>query len=120
MEKQYKVQFYCFLTLIFWVPIPLGSNRPWAWSIIEIVAFALLAFHLLLSVKNNENFSKKLHHYKPLLLMFLVVQLWVIFQYIPLPDYILYFISANLLDIYSYFPEMNGTLSLDPGQTKVA
>ena len=120
MEKQYKIQFYCFLTLIFWVPIPLGSNRPWAWSIIEIVAFAILAFHLMISVKNNESFSKKLHHYKPLLLMFLVVQLWVIFQYIPLPDYILYFISPNLLDIYSYFPEMNGTLSLDPGQTKVA
>lgn len=120
MEKLYKGQFYCFLTLIFWVPIPLGSNRPWAWSIIEIIAFTLLAFHLLISVKNNESFSKKLHHYKPLLLMFLAVQLWVILQYIPLPNSILYSISPNLVDIYSYFPDKAGTLSLDPGQTKVA
>ena len=120
MEKLNKAQFYCFLTLIFWVPIPLGSNRPWAWSIIEIVAFALLAFYLLLSFKHKESFSDKLHHYKPLLLMFFTVQLWVIIQYLPLPDSILYAISPNLFDIYSFFPEKIGTLSLDPAQTKVA
>ena len=120
MEKLNKSLFYCFLTLIFWVPIPLGSNRPWAWSIIEVVAFALLAFYLLLAIKNKESFTQKLHHYKPLLLMFLTVQLWVILQYLPLPESILYAISPNLFDIYSYFPDKAITLSLDPAQTKVA
>jgi len=120
MEKLNNALFYCFLTLIFWVPIPLGSNRPWAWSIIEIVAFTLLAIYLMTSIKNNEKFSDKLHYYKPLLLLFLTVQLWVVLQYLPLPDAILYTMSPNLHDIYRYFPDKITTLSVDPAQTKVA
>ncbi|WP_353539833.1 O-antigen ligase family protein [Colwellia sp. KU-HH00111] len=120
MEKLNNALFYCFLTLIFWVPIPLGSNRPWAWSIIEIVAFTLLAIYLMTSIKSNEKFSDKLHYYKPLLLLFLTVQLWLVLQYLPLPDAILYTMSPNLHDIYRYFPDKITTLSLDPAQTKVA
>jgi hypothetical protein len=28
--------------LLVWLPIPLGSNRPWAWTVMEVVAFVLL------------------------------------------------------------------------------
>ena len=31
------------LALIAWLPIPLGSNRPWSWALMEVVAFGLLA-----------------------------------------------------------------------------
>lgn len=33
--------FNIFLGLIFWVPIPLGSNRPWAWSLMEVWIFGI-------------------------------------------------------------------------------
>ena len=115
-----KAQYYCFLALIFWLPIPLGSNRPWAWGIIEVVAFSLLAVHLLLSVKNNENVLQKLSAYKYILLPFALVQLWLLLQITPLPSSVLYSLSPNLADIYNYFPDGLRTLSLDPSETKVA
>jgi len=120
MKNINKAQFYCFLTLIFWVPIPLGSNRPWAWSIIEIVAFSLLAFHLLLAAKNNENIWQRFNAYKPLIITFSIVQIWLLIQIIPLPNSLLYSLSPNLADIYSYYPGTSHTLSLDPSETKVS
>jgi len=32
-----------FLALLVWAPIPLGSNRPWAWMVLEVWAYALFA-----------------------------------------------------------------------------
>ncbi|NQY88119.1 MAG: O-antigen ligase family protein [Colwellia sp.] len=120
MKNINKAQFYCFLMLIFWLPIPLGSNRPWAWSIIEIVAFSLLAFHLLLAAKNNENIWPRFSAYKPLIITFSIVQIWLLMQIIPLPNSLLYSLSPNLADIYSYYPSTFNTLSLDPSETKVS
>lgn len=39
--------FGLFVALLLWIPIPLGSNRPWAWAILEIGAYSLLAAVLL-------------------------------------------------------------------------
>jgi putative inorganic carbon (HCO3(-)) transporter len=33
--------FIAYLALLLWVPIPLGSNRPWAWTILELWVFLL-------------------------------------------------------------------------------
>src|SRR6202171_6477208 len=40
--------FWALLALLVWAPIPLGSNRPWAWMVLEVYAFALLAAWLVL------------------------------------------------------------------------
>lgn len=120
MNQKNKYQYYIFLALIFWLPIPLGSNRPWAWGIIEITIFLLLATHLLLAIKNNHDVLKKLLPYKYLLLGFFIVQAWLILQYTPLPNAILYSLSPNLADVYQYFPSQWHTFSLDPSETRVA
>lgn len=120
MNHKDKFQYYCFLALLFWVPIPLGSNRPWAWGIIEVVAFILLATHLAFAIKNKDNIVTKLSPYKFLLLGFFTVQCWLIIQYIPLPELIWRTLSPNLADVYQYFPIEWRTLSLDPSQTQVA
>jgi len=31
-----KPLFYAFCILLVWLPLPLGSNRPWAWSIMDM------------------------------------------------------------------------------------
>ena len=36
------------LALLVWAPIPLGSHRAWAWSILEVAVFGLLAAWILL------------------------------------------------------------------------
>jgi O-antigen ligase len=120
MSRVNSILFYSFLSLIFWLPIPLGSNRIWAWGIIEIAAFSLLATYLLFAIKNNENIFKKLAPYKVLLLIFFFVQLWIVFQYLPLNQELLFFLSPNAADIYKNSPESLYTISLDPSQTQVA
>ena len=120
MNQKDKFQYYTFLALIFWVPIPLGSNRPWAWGLIEIIVFLLLSIHLYFAIKNKDDIFEKLLPYKYLLIGFLIVQCWLILQYIPLPSTILYSLSPNLADVYQYFPNEWRTLSLDPSETRVA
>ena len=36
-----------YLALLAWAPIPLGSNRPWAWALLELWVFALAIWWLL-------------------------------------------------------------------------
>jgi putative inorganic carbon (HCO3(-)) transporter len=43
-----KILFWALLALLVWAPIPLGSNRAWAWMILEIWIFALLGAWLVL------------------------------------------------------------------------
>jgi putative inorganic carbon (HCO3(-)) transporter len=43
-----KVLFWAFVALLVWAPIPLGSNRPWAWTLLEVYAYGLLAAWLVL------------------------------------------------------------------------
>ena len=36
--------FWAFAALLVWAPIPLGSNRPWAWGFLEAAAFHVFLF----------------------------------------------------------------------------
>ena len=38
-----RALFGLFVGLLAWAPIPLGSNRPWSWALLEITIFALCA-----------------------------------------------------------------------------
>jgi len=39
--------FWSWAVILVWAPIPLGSNRPWAWSLLEILTFGLAACWLI-------------------------------------------------------------------------
>lgn len=41
------VLFWGFALLLVWIPIPLGSNRPWAWALLEVWTYALLGAWLV-------------------------------------------------------------------------
>ena len=43
-----KLLFWLLMLLLLWVPIPLGSNRVWAWAVLAIAVFALLIAWLAL------------------------------------------------------------------------
>src|SRR4051794_34454626 len=43
-----KALFWAFLGLLVWAPIPLGSNRPWAWTLLEIWVYLLVAVWVVL------------------------------------------------------------------------
>ena len=84
-ERIENVLFWGLLVLLVWVPIPLGSNRAWAWTLLEVWAFALTAAWLvawaLLRVEVPEVTRRAW-------LAWIVLALWLLLQAIyivPLP-----------------------------------
>ncbi|QDP00651.1 O-antigen ligase family protein [Thalassotalea sp. PS06] len=121
-NSSHPVQFYLFLALLFWIPIPLGSNRPWAWAIMEIVSFTLM-FWCLTSC-NWHQFTARLKPYRLFLYLLTSFVLWQLIQIIPLPETVLSIVSPKVLElhesvsapladdsIYHWLP-----ISLDPTQ----
>ncbi|MEM5550480.1 O-antigen ligase family protein [Pseudoalteromonas neustonica] len=88
-----KFIFYSICCLIVWLPIPLGSNRPWAWAISEIVVFVLFLLH-------------SLSHSKMQTAFFPAIKTWPIFC----------LIGALLITLSL---QLAFDLSLDPIQTQI-
>jgi len=111
--------FTALLVLLFWLPIPLGSHRPWAWSIVEIWSFVLMGGWLLLNTHAPR--WRILRPYFPLLLLFALFEIWVALQQLPLP---IGWLQAIVPETAAHFIAANaqtttGTLSLDPNQTHI-
>lgn len=48
LERPDELLFWAFALLLIWAPLPLGSNRPWAWTVLEVGLYALFAIWLML------------------------------------------------------------------------
>ncbi|BCE03369.1 O-antigen ligase family protein [Marinicellulosiphila megalodicopiae] len=70
-----------------WSPIPLGSNRIWAWSLLELIIFSLMFLHLVLCfIKKQTIIQNRFTFYvisAPVLLAgFLMLQSVCVFQFV--------------------------------------
>lgn len=74
--------FYSLCTLIIYAPIPLGANRIWASSSIELVVFLLFSVHLLVAVKRNGQLLPPRFSW-PVMAPLVVVSCWLAIQMIP-------------------------------------
>ncbi|MBY6210496.1 hypothetical protein KUV95_02950 [Microbulbifer agarilyticus] len=111
---------YGLLALIFWLPIPLGSHRPWTWGLMEVWVFSLTAGWLLLNLKEPR--FERLRPYWPLLAISGLFQLWIFIQQLPLPITLLQWIAPKTAATYlAANPTLtSATIYLDPNQTHVA
>ena len=98
--------FYGFLLLLAWTPLPLGSNRPWAWSLMEIWVFMLAIFWLIAWLRNRVSITPVFHSARPVLLLFLCWLLWVGFQLVSLPPALLQFLSPQAHELYTTHPDV--------------
>ena len=98
IPPQGKAPFLCLLALLFWLPIPLASNRPWAWGLMNIACY----FLLLASVYVNANNVKQvlLKHKAPLALLLLFF-VYSIVQIVPMPLWLLQHLSQEAASLYS-------------------
>jgi putative inorganic carbon (HCO3(-)) transporter len=80
-----KALFWLLMLLLVWVPIPLGSNRVWAWSVLEIAVFVLLIAWLVLWALGRAEVSEALGKAWPALAVFAVWLAHVGFTIVPLP-----------------------------------
>nr|WP_241214454.1 O-antigen ligase family protein [Vibrio alfacsensis] len=115
MSRLEKFSFYSLLALIIWLPLPLGSNRDWAWAIAEMW-IALQSLTLIIAYRGNIPFGL-LKHYKCLLFGLALFQVWVFFQTLSLPWEILTLFSSKSAEIYQLVDAPEGFISLDSRMT---
>ena len=74
-----------YLALILWVPIPLGSNRPWSWAVLELWVFALALGWLVAYVLGKAHTTPALRGAWPALVCGALWVAYVWLQLLPLP-----------------------------------
>lgn len=108
--------FYFLLSLIFLLPIPLGSNRPWAWAAFELAIFVLTFFVIL---KHYAYFSLTIKQHKLICYLWLALIGFSILQIIPLPAPLLSVLSPTAYELYNGVNSQRFSISIDPSQSQI-
>ncbi len=118
------IAFYALLVLLVWLPIPLGSNRPWSWGLMEVVVFSIIILWLIGQMLVPKALSPAVIKARIPLLLF---SLWVIFNFLqafPVSSSLLQALSPAGYDLKDYtlgvLLNEGRYLSNDPGATLVA
>ncbi|MFB3090180.1 MAG: O-antigen ligase family protein, partial [Gammaproteobacteria bacterium] len=107
-----------FLILIAWLPLPLGSNRPWAEAIMEIWVFTLMFLWLIAFMRYQVQTSDAYKKAAPVIGLFLLWLVWILLQIIPLPPVWVASFSPAAFDHHSLVNSSDlMTLSLDSHAT---
>ena len=53
VKSEDRLIYFGFLVLIAWLPLPLGSNRPWVRLIVEVWACSLMFLWLIVFMRNK-------------------------------------------------------------------
>ncbi|SON52780.1 O-antigen ligase family protein [Vibrio tapetis] len=118
MRTLERLLFVSLLALLIWLPIPLGSNRSWAWFIAEswiiVQVLGLLAFY------KGRLPWQYLARFSSLLIPFAIFQCWVFIQTIPLPFAFVEFFSPTATNIYTEAGSQHAYFSLDSSHTQTA
>lgn len=109
--------FLFLMFIIFSLPIPLGSNRPWAWNLFEIAIFSLTISQVIFRFSEFQSILTK---YKTTILLFLSVIILCGCQLLPLPEGLVQTLSPIAYDAYSSADAKQYFLSVDPGQTHIS
>ena len=115
-SKNSRVAFWCLLFILFLLPIPLGANRPWAWSFFELCIFVLTFFSSLTGAK--QTFVGMRQHSTILCLWGSFIVLSCL-QIVPLPEEIITLLSPHSAEAFSKANADQMFLSVDPGQSQI-
>ncbi len=102
--------FWPYLALLVWAPIPLGSNRPWAWSVLEVGAFALTALWLVAWGLGQEEAPQALRRSLP---AWALLSLWIVlqaFEVVPLPASWVAFLSPEAARVHAFAADAGAAL----------
>ena len=114
--KLHNYAFYVLLGLLIWLPIPLGSNRPWAWGLMELVIFSL---SLVCAYLRKDKEWMGLRAYRLPIGLWLAFLAFATIQVIPLPASVVAFLSPMSYEIQWGYGVEQLHLSLDVGQSQI-
>ncbi len=119
--------FWAWIALLMWMPIPLGSNRPWAWAILQVGVFALVATWLLAWWRGAVQAPAPLRAARAYLLL---LALWLLYEalyFVPLPPALLGWLSPEAARMHALAGGLAAdgagtwnTLSVDPYAASVS
>lgn len=116
-RNRYGPQFYAYLGLILWLPVPWGSNVVWAWSLMEAWILILSLVWLIQYFRSTVFLTRSFIRAWPVTVCLLLTLLWVEFQTLALPVNLLGALSPQALDIHSS-TQSYPSLSLDVHATR--
>jgi len=114
-----NISFVSLLVLIVWLPLPYGSNHTWAWALMEIWIFSLALLWLWQHLRSKAQFTPVFYKAIPILVIWLVWLIYVTFQIIPLPYFLVELLSPQAAQVYAFTNPSLITLSVDPYNTAV-
>lgn len=118
-----RAAFWLFAALLVWAPFPLGSNRPWAWMILEVGIFAAAALWTVGWMRGEAGSLELLRRARPALAVFAAWVAYVALQWIPLPAGWVRALSPEAAAMHglaaAYGEPGTMTLSVDPNATYV-
>jgi len=114
--------FYALLIFLIWLPLPLASNRPWAWAILIIGVNLLALIWLYTLLRGRVSFTPVFVKTKPVLIIWGIWLLLILVQIIPLPISWIEWLSPLAAHWHtSAVPDLGtATLSVDSYATSVA
>ncbi len=111
--------FWSWLVILLWAPIPLGSNRPWAWSLLQVAVCGLAALWLLCYALRKVEVTEPFRRAKWFLWL---LAFWLAYQaafILPMPREWLAMLSPESVAMHALTdviadPAAWKTLSIDP------
>ena len=107
-----------FLALIAWAPFPLGSNRIWAWTILEAGLFAAAALWVTAWMQRRHGSLTVVRAARPALVLLGAWLAYLALQWTPLPPALVRLLSPQAAELQSLAAPYRGdawmTLSIQP------
>jgi O-antigen ligase len=114
-----------FVVLLVWLPLPLGSNRPWAWAVMEVATYTLMGLWIAGWAFGKVRVSDALARAWP---AWAALAAWIVvetFHVIPLPPSLVSLVSPSSARIHALAADAGVqpgwiTLSIDPHASRVS
>ena len=93
--------FVALVALLVWVPLPLGSNRPWSWALMQAWILVIGTLWLWGAVRGRWSVTPALLRARWVLALFGAWIAWGLAQMIPVPGSLLVLLSPGAAEIYA-------------------
>ena len=109
--------FLLLLGLVFCFPVPLGANRPWFWSPIQMAIVISLMLTLFARIRRDDTIGSLIDENKVLVILFLVWLGYMLVQIVPLPEPLLSLIAVEKTELFTERGTLWGGISIDSGKS---
>jgi O-antigen ligase len=110
-----------FLALLVWAPFPLGSNRAWAWTLLEAGLFGAAMLWTVGWMRHRHGSLQLLRAAKPAFVLLGLWLAWTALQCVPLPPGVVGVLSPRAAELHGLARNYAGggwiTLSIDPASS---